>query len=218
MCARCLQPGDYRGQNWLVRKKNIVLTFTYQYCSFSNFPGTMENEEAKIPILFITSSDHGQANVILAVAEQLLRRSKSSFAIHIASTALLAQRVSQLGHNVNFHLLPGSSMFGGYLQSGYRINDLLHRPGMRGAVSSFDNVAKMMKHWMNGQYLEKHNACREILQNLSPIVVVIDPVCAPEIDACRLLRLRLIVLSPMGLKDLLIPVQPWARVLWKYPA
>jgi len=180
--------------------------------------GTMENEENKRPILFITSSDHGQANVILAVAEQLLRDSKPPSTIHIASTASLAQRVSQLGHHAHFHLLPGCSMFGGYLQAGYLLDDLIHRPGMRGAVSSFKNVPKMMKHWMNGKYLESYDACRKLLLELAPVVVVIDPICAPEIDACRLLRLRLIVLSPMGLKDLLIPVQPWARVLWKYPA
>jgi hypothetical protein len=169
-------------------------------------------------VLFITSSDHGQANVILAVAGQLAHHGASSFTVHIASTAALGPRVAQLGTRAKFHLLPGCSMFGGYLEAGQRLDAMFHRPGMSGAVSSFNNVSKMMQHWMNGRYMTLYQTCVELLQELAPAVVVVDPVCAPEIDACRMLGQKLVILSPMGLKDLLGPVQPWAGVLWKYPA
>ena len=170
-------------------------------------------------ILFITSSDHGQANVILAVAGQLLHHNPSSFAIHIASTASLRPRVAaEMGSQPTFHLLPGCSMFSSYLAAGHRISDMFHRPGMLGAVTSFNNVSKMMQHWMHGRYLALYQTCVELLQDVAPAVVVVDPVCGPEIDACRMRGLKLVILSPMGLKDLLGPVQPWAGALWKYPA
>jgi len=171
-------------------------------------------------IIFVTSSDFGQANVILAVAEQLLQHKESSFSVHIASTASLASRLAQLGPkpNAHFHSIPGDSMFGSYVKAGHQIDGLLHRPGVRGAISSFTNVPKMMEHWKNGQYLRSYNVCKEIIQQLLPAVVVVDPICAPEIDACRVLGQKLIVLSPMGLKDLLVPVQPWGGMLWNYPA
>jgi hypothetical protein len=170
-------------------------------------------------ILFITSCDHGQANVMLAVASELIQ-SSSSLAVHIASTSTLAPRVAQLGPHTQFHLLPGGSMIESYLASGHSIEHLRHEPGIRGAVSSFTNVDRMMQHWMDGMYLNLFETCISLLEKVTPQIVVIDPVCAPEIDACRNSKggHKLVVLSPMGLKDLLIPVQPWSGVLWKYPA
>lgn len=169
-------------------------------------------------ILFITCSDHGQANVILAVAGQLLRHGTSSFAVHIASTATLGSRVAQLGKHAKFHLLPGSSMAESSLEAGNRVDAMFHRPGMRGAVSSFNNAPKALQHWMNGRYMTLYKTCVELLRELAPAVVIADPLSAPEIDACRMLGQKLVILFPMGLKDLLGSVQPWAGVLWKYPA
>ncbi|KAH8654648.1 hypothetical protein BGZ60DRAFT_331638, partial [Tricladium varicosporioides] len=167
-------------------------------------------------ILFITCSDYGQANVMLSVASELLR---SSFAVHIASTATLAPRVEQLSPHARFHLLPGDSMFESYLAVGHGVEGIIHQPGIRGAVSSFTNVDRMMQHWMDGQYLALYENCVALLKDLAPNVVIVDPVCAPQIDACRsgMHKHKLVILSPMGLKDLLVPVQSWAGVLWKYP-
>jgi hypothetical protein len=73
---------------------------------------------------------------------------------------------------------------------------------------------------MDGMYLELYKTCKALLEDVVPNVVVIDPVCAPEIDACRNSKYgqNLVILSPLGLKDLLVPIQPWSAVLWKYPA
>jgi hypothetical protein len=76
-----------------------------------------------------------------------------------------------------------------------------------------------MQHRLNGMYLTLYSACRKMLEDVRPAVVVVDTVCAPEIDACRHNDFghKLMILSPMGLKDLLIPVQPWACVFMEVP-
>lgn len=167
-------------------------------------------------VLFITCSDYGQANVMLCVASELLQ---SSFVVHIASTATLAPRVAQLGPHAQFHLISGDSMFETYLAAGHNIYEVTHRPGILGAVSSFTKVDRMMQNWMDGRYLALYGNCVALLKDLAPDVVIIDPLCAPEIDACRSgqHQQKLVILSPMGLKDLLVPVQPWGGILWKYP-
>lgn len=182
-------------------------------------PSIMAAQGRSHSVLFITSCDRGQANVILSVASEFLQ-SAPSFDVHIASTASLAPRVEKLHPNAWFHLRPGSSMFESYLSAGHSLHGLQHPPGSRGAISSITGVDRMMEHWKDGKYLVLYETCSALLREIAPQVVVVDPTLAPEIDACRYSQkgIKLVILSPMGLKDLLVPIQPRGGVLWKYPA
>jgi hypothetical protein len=70
-------------------------------------------------VLFITSCDYGQANVMLSVASELVKSTPLS--IHLASTSSLVLRVAKLSPDITFHLLPGTSMVESFLAAGHGI-------------------------------------------------------------------------------------------------
>lgn len=172
--------------------------------------------------LFFTNSEYGQSNIILAVAAELVRH--GGFEVHIASYAPISSRIAHLRSYLPkdlrpaliFHELPGKSMTEAVDQAGIR--DLPHRPGLLGGVIGARAFPKMFAFWDDPPYLERAENCKEILQNVKPVVVVIDPLFGPAMDACKIIGCDYIILSPLGLRDTVTPMQPWLGILWKYPA
>lgn len=91
-------------------------------------------------ILFFTSSEYGQANVILAVAHELL--SLQRYQIHIASFAPLRQRVQSLNDTVSkgkspaiFHTIDGLAALEALTLKNEFIGPF--PPGVRGAMNTY---------------------------------------------------------------------------------
>jgi hypothetical protein len=169
-------------------------------------------------ILFLTSAEHGQSNVALAVAEEFLHRGE--FEIHIASYKDLSARVQaindQADHDrvIRFHTIAGLSI----TEVTARISaDIRHQPGLAGVRDGCNNINASVLGWKPDEYIQSYRSCLEILRNVRPTVVVADPLLHLGIDAARSLDSRMVILWPVPLKDVVITVQPRAGILWKYP-
>ena len=112
----------------------------------------------KRPILFITSSEHGQANVVLAVLNEILCHEK--FDVYNASYADLQSRAalveqssasSSASRKVVFHLVPGDSMLDTYKKHN-PTRKLTHAPGVRGTITSFRLATNLMEYCGDGLY------------------------------------------------------------------
>ena len=173
-------------------------------------------------VLFLTNSEHGQSNVILAVASELLLRGE--YDVHIASTSILEPRVSQLRDSLvsehtgtlTFQLIDGLSMLEIYGAKKGTIN-LPHPPGIKGAIQSMSTVPDILLFWGESGYIQCFEQCKRLIQDISPAAVVVDPLFSTGIDACRVSLQRLIILNPLTLKDVTVALQPGYVHWWKFP-
>ncbi|KAK9860811.1 hypothetical protein MYU51_006101 [Penicillium brevicompactum] len=169
-------------------------------------------------ILFITSPEHGQSNVALAVAGEFVNR--GDFEVHIASFKGLSNRIQELNDNVDydqvihFHAIAGSSLTE---ITARKTAQLAHLPGLAGTLDGCDKINFSVLGWKPEEYLRSYRSCLEILKEVNPAVVVADPLLHLGLDAARSLRMRIVILWPVPLKDVVITVQPKAGILWKYP-
>lgn len=170
-------------------------------------------------ILFLTNSELGQCNVALAVAEEFLR--KGDFKVHFASFAPVADEVNNLHkragceNTAQFHEIPSPCMTDLAIRS--CVGLLFHKPGVKGATQGFAKVGRAMESWRPSEYKQAYDACVDIVNNLQPAMVVVDPILHVGIDACHATKTRFTVLWPVPLKDVVVVIQPKAAVLWKYP-
>jgi hypothetical protein len=163
-------------------------------------------------ILFLTNSELGQASVILAVATEVARTPGSR--IHLGSFSTLAQAAPD---GVKFHCLPGPSMKQVFARGGI---DFLprHRPGLVGTSRGFvEAYSRVLAPWDESDYFSIFDACRQLIQDLDPSLVVLDPLLGAAYDASVSLNRRLIVLSPNTFKDHATGSQPGLESVYKLP-
>ncbi|OQD80885.1 hypothetical protein PENANT_c031G07330 [Penicillium antarcticum] len=169
-------------------------------------------------ILFLTNPEHGQSNVILAVAQEFLRRGEHE--VHIASFKPLAARVQaitdQADHDqlAHFHTIAGASMSELVARS---TPDICHKPGLAGSIDGCKKINVSVLAWTPEEYLQSYRSCLEILKAVQPAVVVVDPLLHLGLDAARSLQMKIVILWPVPLKDVVIMIQPKLGILWKYP-
>ena len=177
-------------------------------------------------ILFFTSSEHGQANVVLAVAHELLLT--NDFDVHIASFSPLRPRVVELSQtiakhdktkNLTFHAITGLTM----MQMLYRIPEEEriigpHPSGFNGALHSYKALPQLLAGWTGAEYVETAESSIEIIRIVKPCIAVIDSFFNQAIVACDKISQKYMILSPNSLKDIITVKQPKAAMFWKYPA
>ncbi|KGO71298.1 Major facilitator superfamily domain, general substrate transporter [Penicillium italicum] len=169
-------------------------------------------------ILFLTSPEHGQSNVALAVAEEFLHRGE--FEVHIASFKELSARVQAINDKaeydkaIHFHPIAGPSMSEIVTRT---IPDICHRPGLAGTQDACKIINISVLGWKPDEYILSYWSCLGILRDVRPVVVVADPLLHLGLDAARSIDSRIVILWPVPLKDIVITVQPKAGIFWKYP-
>jgi UDP:flavonoid glycosyltransferase YjiC (YdhE family) len=77
-------------------------------------------------VLFVTNSESGQANTVLAMALEATKR--PHLEVHIASFPVLKRRIERLSPNVNFHPLDGKDLFETMAEQGISEETLPHPP------------------------------------------------------------------------------------------
>lgn len=169
-------------------------------------------------ILFLTNSELGQANVALAVAEEFIHRDE--FLVHIASYSQLAPLVNELNERfheqVKFHEIHGPCMEDLAIRT--NVGLIHHKPGIMGTVEGFQKVRSVISSWKYSEYEKAYQSCVDILNELDPAVVAVDPLLHVGLNACQSVESsRVAVLWPVPLKDVVILNQPNAEFLWKYP-
>ena len=186
---------------------------------------TAENASIAHPrkILFLTSSEYGQANVILAVAYELLLLQQ--YEVHIASFSPLAKRIPDInqlastsnGKSAIFHTVAGLSA----MESIVRRDDFVgpFRPGIRGAADTYSvTLPAMATSWDGPEYMVGYGSCLEIIRNVDPDLLIIDPLMCQGLEACTTLSRNCVVLSPNTFKDILAKQQPILHNLCRIPA
>ncbi|EAW14022.1 glycosyltransferase family 1 protein [Aspergillus clavatus NRRL 1] len=178
----------------------------------------------KRTILFLTNSELGQASVILAVAHEFLLRPE--YDVHIGSFPALSPSIQSLNtqaqastqHIATFHPLSGQAMKDAYTDKlGGADTFAVHDIGWKGALHAYRSVlVHAMAPWSGREYMALCLECLHVVRDLQPAAVVVDPLFAPALDACRVAGCAYIVLSPNTVKDHV--VQPGLANLWQFPA
>ncbi|KAL4918150.1 hypothetical protein BDW62DRAFT_210643 [Aspergillus aurantiobrunneus] len=179
----------------------------------------------KQTLLFFTNRELGQATIVLAVAHEFLIR--QSYTVHIASFLQLEAAVSQLNakaatltqpatSTATFHTLPGRYMVEAVSENNPDNNWFgTHGVGFLGALQAYNKLCDYAAPWNGDEYIAVFHRCIEIIEEVKPTIVIVDPLLAQAIDACRKLGCKYVLLSPNTAKDHVI--QPMLGNLWKYP-
>lgn len=189
------------------------------------------NEKAKATgskkkVLMLTNSEHGQANVFLATAYELLQLD-AKLDVHICSFSSLEEPVSAIRclnggqskkSRLNFISLPGPSwkeaLFGRPEHQFQELNDI--RP-------TFWNVAKAAKltriacPWTTEELCVLVKDIEKVIQDLSPDITLVDNLFTPAVTICYKLKPKWMVLSPNTYKEFALAHQPKQQYYWKYP-
>ncbi|KAJ6146040.1 hypothetical protein N7497_008022 [Penicillium chrysogenum] len=166
-------------------------------------------------ILFLTSPEHGQSNVALAVAEEFLHRGE--FEVHIASFKQLSTRVQAINDQaeydqvIHFHPIAGLSV--AEIVARTTSGTICHPPGLAGTRKACDILNNCVLGWTPDEYIQSYQSCLEILKDIRPVVVVADPILHLR-TRCRSQCRRA---NRDTLAYVVATVQPKAGMLWKYP-
>jgi hypothetical protein len=142
-------------------------------------PGRNVEEVHQKKILFLSSSEYGQANIILAVAYELLLRREDE--AHIASFAPLKGRIKDLNKLASaddltaavFHTVPGPSALEALAAKDEFIGP--YPPGIRGALDTYRvTLPAMATTWDEDEYILGYESCIHILQAVNLNIIVVD--------------------------------------------
>jgi hypothetical protein len=174
-------------------------------------------------VLFMSNAEHGLANVLLATSHALIS-SHQDVEVHFATFPSLAADISTFSKSspkpnpINFHPFNGQSYGDGLAAQGHSIQESINPPGISGLALLCSNMQKFLMPWGAEEYLELYRQALEMMEEVDPIIVVVDPLFGPALDAVRATGRNHVILSPNSLKDNFADKQPWLSMLWKYPA
>jgi len=190
----------------------------------SEASGSSCEEVGRKKILCLTSSEYGQANVILAVAYELLLRRE--YEVHIASFESLRGRIKDLNDlaetdhptAASFHAVPGPSALEALAAKDEFIGP--YPPGIRGALDTYRvTLPAIATTWNEHGYMLGYEGCIQILQAVNPDIIVVDPLFSQGLEACTKLSQSCVVLSPNTFQEILRKKQPISRLqFFRYPA
>lgn len=171
-------------------------------------------------VLLLTNAERGQANVFLAVADELLYADQHP-EVHFASfdpiepavnaIAELSQRTCPPGARILFHRLGGLSM-----KAAWDRPEVIGGRGHEG-LKGWELLLRVTLPWTGPEFLEVFESVVNVIEQVQPDAVAVDPCFAPALTACHHLGVKFVVLSPNTIKDFAMPSQPNFAPLWKYP-
>lgn len=177
-------------------------------------------------VLFLPPAEFGQANIVLAMTSELLKR--EAIDVHIASFSGLAKRVQQLQPDMQPPSNPSASTLTFHLLDGLTHTDALYRyldadkskvpPAISGDFSPYRHLGDTLAPWPEEEYMSLVDQYKRLIRELEPDSIVLDMIMAPSIDACRSLNRRYVLASP--LPGLLVSMDPQGMIkqLFCYPA
>ena len=177
-------------------------------------------------ILFFTYSEHGQAQIHLSIAYELL--SRSDVEIHIASFEELAPRTVEISDlfnqqnkqnvDIKFHLIDYPSM-----KKLTTSSPSTHPGGFFGAIEAYRNMPSLLFCWSPEQYVGIYQRCSEIVDQVQPDIVAVDSLFNQAFDMCRQKLARgigppkYVVLNPMDFTNTIAVALPGLVAWWKIP-
>lgn len=169
-------------------------------------------------VLFLTSPEYGQANVVLATAQELAR--SADYHVHLASFTALQRRVDDINRR-NTHLarpltfveIPGSSAGTTAQRQLGDTSQWAHPPGFVAAARSYKGVEYLLMGDSPREYMETYRACLQIMDDLKPAAVVCDILLIAAHDAIRARKLDYIVISPCSGKEVVGAAMPGTSMM-----
>ncbi|KAB5540331.1 hypothetical protein GE09DRAFT_1205720 [Coniochaeta sp. 2T2.1] len=187
-------------------------------------------------ILLLTNSEHGQANVFLAVSHALLTLPPSdphhqNVHLHFASFPPIAPSVTSTASYalssspspsstpITFHPIRGIPMHRAWSRPDFQPehDGTRHAQGLLTAWHKMQVLLRVTLPWTGPEFMDIFDSVVDILRQVNPHVVAVDPAFAPALTAVRHLGVRYVVLSPNTIKDFAVPFQPNLEALWRYP-
>lgn len=179
-------------------------------------------------VLILTNSEHGQANVCLAVSDTLLN-DHEDVELHFGSFAPMerfvrateehARRTHGHGRAIRFHRVDGLQMKDAWLRPEIYGDDYARpRDGWWTQARRTRVLLRAVMPWLGPEFLDIFRSSAAIIAAVAPDVVAVDPCFAPGLTACRHAGVSLVILTPNTIKDYAMAAQPNGEPLWKYPA
>ncbi|KAM3558784.1 hypothetical protein ARSEF4850_004444 [Beauveria asiatica] len=181
-------------------------------------------EAKKIPML--TNSEHGQANVFLATAHELLQLDQTA-KVYICSFPALGPSVDSIrelnnkkpaGSRLEFISLAGPSwkdaLFGRPEHQFQELNDI--RPTVWN-VAKAAKLTRIACPWTAEELCSLVKEIEKIIENVNPDLTVVDNLFTPAVTICYKLKPQWMVLSPNTYKEFALAKQPNQQYYWKYP-
>lgn len=177
-------------------------------------------------LLLLTNSEHGQANVFLAVSYALLQNVPPP-ELHVASFEYLkplALECSQQAlknaasagtKGILFHTLPEPSIQNAMARNTDVDMAAFRRPpGIANTTRALKNFIGLTCPWGHNEFISLFKSIVDIIQKVDPDLVVVDNLLSPAMTALRHLEKRHVVLSPNTIKDWALG---FADALFKFP-
>jgi len=178
-------------------------------------------------VLFVADAHPGLSNAHIA-ASHALQVHFPHLEIHFASFPKLSTPLSlsssfaisqnPLAKPVNFHPLVGNTYAEALLAAGIAVKDVILPPGIKGIARLCRDMQMYLMPWSAPEHVEIYEDVLRVMGEINPTIVVADTLFGPGLDAIRAQGRNYVILSPNALKDNLASMQPWGRMLWKYPA
>ncbi|ATY63705.1 UDP-glucoronosyl and UDP-glucosyl [Cordyceps militaris] len=177
-------------------------------------------------ILMLTNSEHGQANVFLATAHEILQIDDTA-QIYICSFPALEQSVDDIrtlhgdrsaDARLNFVKLSGPSwktaLFGRTEHQFQELNDI--RPTIWN-VAKAAKLTRIACPWTSEELCGLVKEIEKVMGDLQPDLIVVDNLFTPAVTICYKLKPNWMVLSPNTYKEFALAKQPDQQYYWKYP-
>ncbi|KAF4499123.1 UDP-glycosyltransferase 84B2 [Fusarium agapanthi] len=145
-------------------------------------------------LLLFTTSDLGQANVVLATAHELSLACQD-FEIHIASFRELKDG------------RPETAIF----------ETLELSPGLVNSAKGVAILPAVMIPWSPQEFLDIYKETERVFGAVKPDLKIVEPLFTQGLTFCHYRGAKWMVLSPNTIKEFAVPVQPKLAALWKYP-
>jgi hypothetical protein len=178
-------------------------------------------------VLFLSNSEYGLANVLLATANTLLVN-YPDIEVHYASfpkrerdvTSLsgLALERNPAASPMVFHHLSPPTYSDALTSRGHMVQEAMHPPGMVGARKLNNDMQKYLMPWNASEYLNIYHDALRIIDEVDPAVVAVDGLLGPGLDAVKARNRNHAVIAPNALRDSFAQIQPYGAMFWKYPA
>ncbi len=173
-----------------------------------------------------TNAEHGQANVFLATAHELLQVDQTA-KVYICSFPSLEGQVASIkdlnktnsaDSRLEFVKLSGPSwkeaLFG---RPEHQFQELCD---IRPTVWNVTKAAKLTRiacPWSTDELCSLVKQLENVIQEIDPHITLVDNLFTPAVTICYKLKPRWAVLSPNTYKEFALAKQPNQQYYWKYP-
>ncbi|KAF3006326.1 hypothetical protein E8E14_002405 [Neopestalotiopsis sp. 37M] len=176
-------------------------------------------------VLFLTNSEYGQANAVLAVVYALLHAS-TDVEVHVASFKALGDAIRLLStyaletapgpkrkNGIIFHEINGQP----YARTPLTRETFDLKPSLYNTSRVLLAVPEVISPWKPAEFTVVCEEVERIVDEVRPDLTLVEPLFSPGLTICLHRGVKWMVLAPNTIKDFAVPVQPALAALWKYP-